>query len=493
MLKLALLGRNIGIYSLGNIALRSSAFLLIPIYTRYLSIDNYGVLDICIITMQILIVFMTLGMPQSLVRFYGEHEIEEKTGSLFTTSITINLFGCLVFSIVILLLRNPLSKLFFSQDYSFILVLVCLISVARSLTQSSLSYFRAKNQAFVYSAISLAIMVGLMALNIIFVIILRKGIIGILQSYLFVYGSAAVCISAYIFLKTKPNISRSVAQKLLYFGLPLILSMSGWFIIQMSSRYFLVNFSGLTEVGIYGLGYRVVTILQIVIVMPFQLAFGPFIFSHERDPELKAKISSILTYLLVLLFASTWITGFLAKLIIRIIAPPEYQQAYLVVLLMLPSIVALGVYYWAASLLHLKKKTLLIGFFIACSALINVLLNLWLIPKYGWFGAATSTNLSIFFAVALHIIYGLKLNKVALEKKRLSRLIFAYVVLCTLLVLFLRFNDFVYYLVNGCSFILVTVLLYNSKFLSEEEKKWIKTAIARLKKKEKIDHENPDD
>lgn len=443
--------------------------------------------------MQILIVFMTLGMPQSLVRFYREHEIEEKTGSLFTTSIIINLFGCLVFSIVILLLLNPISQLIFNQNYSSILILMCLVSVARSVTQSSLSYFRAKNQAFLYSVIALVVMVGLMALNIIFVIILRKGIVGILQSYLIVYGSAAICISAIVFLKTKPNFSWSLAKKLLYFGLPLILSMSGWFIIQMSSRYFLVNYSGLAEVGIYGLGYRIVTILQIVIVMPFQLAFGPFIFSHEQEPELKAKISSILTYLLILLFASTWAIGFLAKLIIRIIAPPEYQQAYFVVLLMLPSIVALGVYYWAASLLHLKKKTLLIGFFITGSAIFNVLLNLWLIPKYGWFGAAISTNISIFGAVALHLIYGLKLNRVELEKKRLFRLIFAYVVLCALLIFFLHFNDFVYYFVNGCSFILVTILLYNSKFLNVEEKKWIKTSIARLKKREKIDHENPDD
>lgn len=487
-LRLALLGKNIGIYSFGNIALRAASFLLIPIYTRYLSVDNYGILDICIITMQILIVFMNLGMPQSLVRFYREHEIEEKTGSLITSSLTINIIGCFLFSIVILLLRHPLSQLIFGQDFSSILVLVCFVSMVRSLTQSSLSYFRAKNQAFFYSAIALAIMVGLLALNIIFVIVLKKGILGILQSYLVVYGLAAVCVSALILLKTKPKISLTVALKLLVFGLPLILSMSGWFIIQMSSRYFLANFSGLTEVGIYGLGDRIVNILQIVIVMPFQLAFGPFIFSQEKDPKLKSKISSILTYLLVLLFASTWLTGFFAKLIFQIIAPPEYKQAHMVVLLMLPSIVALGVYYWAASLLHLVKKTLLIGVFITSAAILNIILNLWLIPKYGWHGAAISTNLSIFLAVALHLIFGLKFNNVALENQRLFRLTFAFVVLCAILIIFLRSNDLIYYGVNGCGFILVTVLLYNSKFLNEKEKNLIKTAISRLRKREKINH-----
>jgi O-antigen/teichoic acid export membrane protein len=471
--RLALLGKNIGIYSLGNIALRAASFLLIPIYTRYLSVANYGLLDICIVTMQILIIFMSLGMPQSLVRFYREHEIKVETGSLFVSSLTINMIGCLILSVVILLFRNPLSRIIFSQDLSTILVLVCFVSLARSLTQTSLSYFRAKNQAFMYSVIAVVVMLGLMTLNIIFVIVLRKGIVGILQSYLIVYGLAAVIVSILIISKSRPKISPGVTKKLLVFGLPLIFSMSGWFIIQMSSRYFLANSSGLNEVGIYGLGYRIVTILQIVIVMPFQLAFGPFIFSQEKYPELGAKISKILTYMLMLLFASTWMTGFLAKLIIKIMAPSEYQQSHMVVLFMLPSIIAIGVYYWAASLLHLKKKTQWIGIFIASSAVINVLLNLWLIPKYGWYGAAISTNLSIFLAMTLILLFSQKFFRVTFEKQRLIRLVFSFISLCAVLIISLRFRDPVYYVVNGIAFIMTAILLYNSQFLSEKEKSLI--------------------
>ena len=468
--KLALLGKNIGIYSLGNIALRAAAFLLIPLYTRYLSVDSYGLLDLCIITMQILIIFMGLGMPQGLVRFYNKHELNNEAGILFTSSISLNLMGCMAMGILIIILHGPMSRLIFSVESSPLLLLVSSVAVARSLTQSSLSYFRAKNQALAYTTIALGIMIGLMAFNVYFVIILKKGISGILYGYLIVYGVAAVTITAFILSKSKPRYSPYIARKLLVFGLPLIFSMSGWFIIQMSSRYFLANFSGLTEVGIYGLGYRIVTILQIVIVMPFQLAFGPFIFSHEKDLELKAKVSTILTYLLALLFAATWLTGFLSKLIIKIMAPQEYQQAHMVVLLILPTIIAIGVYYWSASLLHLKNKTQWIGAFIACSAIVNVFLNLWLIPKYGWYGAAIATNISIFLAMALNFFSSQKFFKITFEKRRLYQLFFVFLVLCSVLIFTLELKNLAYYGVNGGAFILMAILLYNSKSFKEEFK-----------------------
>jgi O-antigen/teichoic acid export membrane protein len=482
-MRIALLGKNMGIYSLGNISLRAAAFLLIPIYTRYLSVDNYGLLDICIITMQILIIFMSLGMPQSLVRFYKEHEIKKDSGALYSSCFAINFAGCLILTAVILLLRNPLSQLIFDKRYSFILVLVCFISLARSLTQSSLSYFRAKNQALLYSATAVAIMLGLMALNILFVVVLGKGIIGILHSYLIVYALAAICISIFIFLKEKPGISKGMAKKLIYFGLPLIFSMSGWFIIQMSSRYFLVNYSGLNEVGIYGLGYRIVSILQIVIVMPFQLALGPFVFSQEEDPGLRSKLATILTYILMVLFTSTWLIGFLAKFIIKVIAPPEYREAHIVVLVMLPSIIAIGVYYWAANLLHLKKKTQWIGFFIASAALVNVGLNLWLIPKFGWYGAAVSTNVSILLAMMLNIIFGQKFTAVPIEKQRLYQLGFCFLFLSGILILSISLSNLAYYLVNSGSFIMIVILLYNSKFLHEKEKNFLKKKLNQIKLK----------
>lgn len=472
--------KHIGIYALGNIALRSASFFLIPIYTHYLSIKNYGVLEICLITIQICMLFMGLGMRQSLVRFYKEHELKNKIGSLYSTSVTINILGIFLLLLLILPFKHHVSQLIFNKDQAYILILICLVSSVQSLTHTSLSFYRARNQAFIYSISGFLIMGGLIGLNIYLVIILKKGVIGILYGYLIIYSAAAILINVSIFLKYKLLISWKISKKIISFGLPLILSMAGWFIIHMSSRYFLSYFKGLQEVGIYGLGYRIVNILQIVIVMPFQLAYGPYIFTQEKNPELKKNISIIFTYLLFILLLSVWGIALASRSIIKIIAPHEYNQAYIVVLLLLPSIIALGIYYWAASLLHLVKKTKLIALFIGGAALINIILNLYFIPKYGWYGAAISTNLSIFLAMVLTLYFGLKFYKIQIEKERLKRIILAFTILYTSLAISFNLPYIYYYLLNVILFIISITLLYNSKLLYKNEKDYIKNVLARI-------------
>ena len=127
------LGKNIGIYSIGNAALRSVSFLLIPIYTRYLSLDNYGLLDICIVTIQILIIFTGLGMPQSLIRFYTESKTKGETGTIYSTSLFLNVMGCAAIILIILISEQSLSKLIFKSDYIGLLFIVGMVSIARSL------------------------------------------------------------------------------------------------------------------------------------------------------------------------------------------------------------------------------------------------------------------------------------------------------------------------------------------------------------------------
>jgi O-antigen/teichoic acid export membrane protein len=272
-------------------------------------------------------------------------------------------------------------------------------SAAHSLSNLSFSYFRAKNEAFRYSLLAVLIMMGLLIADIFFVVLLKKGVNGVLYSQLLIYWLGALFIGVYIHSRHYLRLVLSAIRKLFSFGFPLIFSMVGWFILNMSSPYFLAHYSGLKEVGIYGLGYRISAVLMIVIVMPFQLAFGPYVFSLEKNAELKEKISRIFSYLLLGLFFSIWATALLAKTLIRVIAPPEYQEAYAAILAILPAIFLTGVYYWAASLLHLVKKTKWIGLIIVASALLSIFLNIWLVPKYGWPGAAASTVIAVFAAV----------------------------------------------------------------------------------------------
>ena len=86
-MSLQLLGKNTTIYAVGTIILRAGAFLLIPIYTNYLSIEEYGILASLFITIEVLVILMNSGMKNSFIRFFKESENENKTGQLIGTSL----------------------------------------------------------------------------------------------------------------------------------------------------------------------------------------------------------------------------------------------------------------------------------------------------------------------------------------------------------------------------------------------------------------------
>ena len=95
-MSLSLLGKNTTIYSLGNIILRVGAFLLIPIYTNYLSIEDYGILASLFITIEVLVIVMNGGMKNSLVRFFDEYYKKKNADQLIGTSVLINIVGGIV-------------------------------------------------------------------------------------------------------------------------------------------------------------------------------------------------------------------------------------------------------------------------------------------------------------------------------------------------------------------------------------------------------------
>jgi O-antigen/teichoic acid export membrane protein len=470
------------IYGVGNAAIRAVTFLLIPLYTRNLSMENYGLLETCMTSMQVLEIVMGLGLIQSLVRYYKEYELRAEIATIFSTSFGLNFLAGIFLLLFLWVLRLPFSKLFFGgKVYLWILLMVGLISLPRSLNLLCISFYRAQNKAFTTSVLSLSVTVGIVISSIILVGFLKKGLAGALYSNLIVHTVATLGIGLFIFLKNKKlKFSYHVSKKILSFGFPLVFGMAGWFILYMANRYFLAYYSGFKEVAIYGLGYRVASVLEILVINSFQLAFGPYVFSQEGDPEIKPKISRIFTYLLPVLFFSTWAMALFSRDIIKILAPSAYSESFLAILLILPAIIFRGIYYWAASLLNLTNKTKIIGILLTGAAVMSIFLNRMLIPKYGWYGAALSTDLSIFLTTALTLIFGLKYYPIDFEKKRLIKITLQFVLQAAVLIITLQLPHFFYYLVNIMVFLFATIILYSSNFLLENEKRYLKRLVLKL-------------
>lgn len=407
--ELGLFKKNTIIFGAGPIFIRFLGFFLIPIYTRYLSVSDYGLLVTLLVTVQIMQIFMNIQMRPAFVRFYKEFDKRNLIGQLLGSSILINVLGIIVITgFAIIVLPQFFINLNGRRSFFLYLLLTSCIAASQSLCLHVISYYRARNDSVKYTFSSISVGIILFLLTFLLLAVFDFGLKGILIAQILSYGVVFIFILLRIFRTYNPSTSFKTIRNLLGFGFPLIFSGVAWFIISAADRYFLAHFKGLEVVAIYSLGYKVASILLIIVVNPFQLAYGPFTFANLGAPDIKEKLGQLFFYLVTgLTFVGLGIALF-SPILVRILAPPEYSQSYLVTLCILPAMALNGIYYWAAALIHIVKKTYIIGLTMASVALLNLLLDYILIPRFGSFGAIIATNSSLLLACSTLFIIGMR-------------------------------------------------------------------------------------
>jgi O-antigen/teichoic acid export membrane protein len=411
-------GKNVVVYGFGDIALRFGQFLLVPIYTHYLTQGEYGLLITLFVTVEILVIFMGLQMAPTFMRYFQKYKKEAKLGYLLGTSLALLLLGiCIVVFIGYLITKIGFVNFRYNQIIVDYFVIIVLLAGIRCIFMFVVSFFRAANEAIKFTLFNILCLVFVLIICSIALIKLHLGLKAVIISHTLGYGLSTFLILFFVLKRAIPKISFKIAPELLYFGLPLILSAAAWFILQLSDTYFLAHYRNFEEVAIYGLGYKIARFLPSLVVLPFQRAFGPYTFSILDRSDVRQKLGRIFFYLIISLLLGAISLAVASPFILKIIAPPQYALSYLVVLCILPVGFFLGVYYWASALIHIVRKTYIIGIIMALATVANLMLNYLLIPKYGWLGAAIATNISFFFASCIIFILGMNFYPVPIKSQ----------------------------------------------------------------------------
>lgn len=369
-----------------------------------------------LVTVEMMIIFMGIEIKSALIRFYQEFESVKLTGQLMGSSILINVLGCFVvtgFSLMIFptLLRNH------DQGNSILpyLLLTCYVAAAQSLYWCMLSYHRARNEALKYLIFNLLSALFILSFSLLALMVFHAGIKGILLVQIASYGIIALFIFLNLLRTIPVAVSSFTFWQLVRFAFPVAVAASTWSSMGAVNRYFLAYFMGLEVVGIYDLGYKLASFLLLTVVMPFQMAYGPFAFANLERPDIKEKLGRLFMVLILSLLSVSLIVILALPSLMRIVAPPEYLEAYGVTLYILPSIAMTGIYYWAVALIQIVKKTYVIGLTAVLAAGLNIVLSYWLIPLFGWRGSAVATNIAVLFVTLTIFIIGMRLFPVPLR------------------------------------------------------------------------------
>jgi len=209
--------------------------------------------------------------------------------------------------------------------------------------------------------------------------------------------------------------------ELLKFGMPLIPTAVSMMALRLADRYIISALAGLDQVAIYDIGYKVGSII-LLLIAPFRAAWPPFAFSISEKPEAPRVYRDVLTYLSAgCSFLILSVIAFRSQLI-HIMAPASYDNAITVVSWVAASQLFFAAYLVLSVSLMIRKKTHHLAWIAVFAGGLNLLLNFMLIPSIGILGAAVATFVSYAALAALTYFVGKRSFDIKIDWVRMGKL-----------------------------------------------------------------------
>jgi len=389
--KLVVLFKQSLLYAIGSFAAPLTAIFMVPIYTRIFAPEDYGVIDLIQITITFTVVFLIMGIDNATGRFYPDPENEQDKKVIASTSLFYLASVLFIGSMLVISFAEEISLLLFDTgiqgQYFMLAISAALLTQCSTLCLNLLKYnFR----PIPHTVISVARILVNVSLAILLVVALRWGIAGVFGAVLITSG--VFLVISLIFTRRYFSFSFSTGRlkELLVYGIPLVPYGFTVYLIQYCDRYFLLHFSTLDQVGLYGVGARLALLISFLF-LGTGAAFGPFLISSYRESDTKLVYRKFVDYSVAVTFLAVVGLSIFPKEILMIFTTSEYLGAYKVV----PFLTAYVAFYYLGLLMsygiQIAKKTKYFTLISIITAAVNIGLNYLLVPLYGMVGAASAT------------------------------------------------------------------------------------------------------
>lgn len=401
------LGRQTLIYGLAFVLGRAASFLMLPVYTRYLTPADYGVLQLVQMTVEVAGILLAAGTSNGVLRFYFKAEGPENKRRVFASAFyLLQAFNALTAG-ALALGAGPISEWVLDGPKSVPLVYIAAGSVLfEAWSLIPLLLVQAKQQATLFTVASAARLTLQIGLNLLFLVVLERGVAGVLTSTLLTNLIIGGALSTWMLRQTGFAPARDAMADLLRFGIPYRFTAMGTFVLTFGDRYFLKAYQGLSVTGLYALAYQFGFLLMWSATLPFLRAWNPQRFELAKAPpaERDARYNEGLRYFSLLIVTIAAGIGVFVRPVLVLMADPAYHDAALVVPLIVAAylvqswtdVVELGI--------QISERTRYAAYATWFSVLAILALYSLLIPRFGAFGAALATLVSFtlrFFAFYL--------------------------------------------------------------------------------------------
>lgn len=414
--------KSSGIYALASLGAPFISLVLAPFLAHNLSAIDYGALAVLNTAIGLGVGLTQLGLGSAFFRSYNyDYSARRDKLDVLATVVALLLLISIPMAVLIAIAAPPIaSALLGNAELGRLVTIAAIVLVLQNCALPGLSWLRADNRAGLYSTLALGNLVVALAANIIFVGVFRLGVAGALLATGVGYAVQALCTVPVILLRAGLKLRWDVAWGLLSFGVPQVASFISMWVLGLSDRYLLSRFDSLAQTASYSVAYNMGSVVSTVVLTPFGLAWPTAMYAIAKRKDANVVFKYVFRgYLLLTVFACFTLSFVGTELLYRLF-PPTYRAAAPVIPFASFSLALYAAYNQFMTGVSLKRKTWYATVFVGIAALLNVGINLILIPRYGPLGAAISTLAAYVVLAGVAYLANQRLYKVPYEIGRFT-------------------------------------------------------------------------
>lgn len=389
-------------YAIGNIARKLIGFLMLPIYTRFLSPADYGAVGLLGFALALLEPFFGARLAQAIPKFYFDTKEQDQRRAIITSAIAVTGAVSAATAVLIGIFRNPASDLLFgTHEYAVATALFGINMLTQPVEYTGMMYLRLKERSGLFLAVSLGKMFLQIGLNVLFVVVLEFGVIGVVLSGVIASAVLSGGLVIYVFMESKPRFDAATTWQMVRYCWPLWFAGLAGLYVGSSCLLYLRVFDSLTAVGLFDLGAKFAGIVALLLWAPFSQHWEMVSFRYHSEGRGHEIFPVAFTLIAGLMLICGLGVSIFSEPAIKIMSAPEFHGAAPTVpLLTLGSILNSLVMFFYFSF-FVTGHTKLFSYCHYITAVVITVAFLSLIPPLGLMGAAAAQCL----AFAINFIF----------------------------------------------------------------------------------------
>ncbi len=410
-IKLPKIVSNSAMYSFTTLLQKGAAFFLLPLYTAFLTPEDYGIVNVVTSVSSFLAVLIMMALNGAATRFYYKNTDENYRKILWGTITTIVIISSLGWSAVFFTFHRFIVDPFIGEVDFFPYVVIGLANV--TITPLYLlfqSYLQAKQEAFHYSVNTFSNFLVQVGLAIVFIAVFKMGAVGMLLANVI----TALIFFFYVLItyipKIKMGINKEVAKSAFKYSLPLLPHQISIWSAGTLDRLFLNNIKGTAITGVYSVGQQFGNVVGSIAYSVNQ-AFVPWFFQMiETGKEGFKKIKKMGLLAVVCYSLIAFCISLFAPEILRVMVSEGFREAWRIIPFICFAFVFHGVYFFFINILFINNTGWVFTVTLS-SMVVDILLNILLIPLWGFGGSAIACFMTYFTRSLFSLFLSMKKSK----------------------------------------------------------------------------------